>query len=192
MILFLRHCRAILRNHSSKRKLDACGDGTKISGGIDRRASGGFIGVGAKCLMQGNLVLERPESRIQIGNNTLIGGGTTIDCALAVTIEDDVLVSYECIIVDCDNHSIKLNLRKDDLAGWMNGMQHDWRHSAMAPVRICHGAWIGARSIILKGVTIGEGAIVGAGSVVTQDVPAFTIVAGNPARPVRELTADER
>jgi acetyltransferase-like isoleucine patch superfamily enzyme len=62
----------------------------------------------------------------------------------------------------------------------------------MAPIRICRGAWIGARSIILKGVTIGEGAIVGAGSVVTRDVPAFTIVAGNPARILRELATDER
>ncbi|MDH4236354.1 MAG: hypothetical protein OEV17_03815 [Nitrospira sp.] len=53
-------------------------------------------------------------------------------------------------------------------------------------------AWIGLDAIILKGVTIGEGAIVGAGSVVSKDVPPFTIVAGNPARVVRELGPDER
>ncbi|MGN6285701.1 MAG: acyltransferase [Afipia sp.] len=62
----------------------------------------------------------------------------------------------------------------------------------MAPVRICRGAWIGARSIILKGVTIGEGAIIGAGSVVAADVPPFTIAGGNPARVIRALSADER
>ena len=52
--------------------------------------------------------------------------------------------------------------------------------------------WIGFNAIVLKGVTIGEGAIVGAGAVVTKDVPAYTIVAGNPAHPIRELTPSER
>jgi acetyltransferase-like isoleucine patch superfamily enzyme len=52
--------------------------------------------------------------------------------------------------------------------------------------------WIGANVIILKGVTIGEGAIVGAGSVVTKDVPPYTIVAGNPARIIREIPENER
>ncbi len=56
-------------------------------------------------------------------------------------------------------------------------------------VRIKRGAYIGVHSIILPGVTIGEGAIVGAGSVVTKDVPAFTVVAGNPAREIRRLIA---
>lgn len=192
MLQFLRKCRSGFRERSNRKKLDVCGQGTKLLGSIDRRVPGGYIGIGTKCLIQGNLVLERAESRIEIGDNSLIGGGTILDCALAVTIENDVLVSYACIISDCDNHSSKFSLRQDDLADWMNGMQHNWEHSAKAPVRICRGAWIGARSIILKGVTIGEGAIVGAGSVVTRDVPAFTIVAGNPARILRELATDER
>ncbi len=51
---------------------------------------------------------------------------------------------------------------------------------------------IGAKSIIVRGVTIGEGAIVGAGSVVTRDVPPYTIVAGNPARIIREIPEDEQ
>lgn len=55
------------------------------------------------------------------------------------------------------------------------------------PVTIRQDAWIGAHSLVLRGVTIGEGAIVAAGSVVTKDVPPFTIVAGNPAKIVREL-----
>jgi acetyltransferase-like isoleucine patch superfamily enzyme len=69
----------------------------------------------------------------------------------------------------------------------MHGRQHDWSHSAMAPILIKRGAWVGARSIILKGVTVGEGAVVGMGSVVTSDVPPRTIVAGNPARVIREI-----
>lgn len=60
-----------------------------------------------------------------------------------------------------------------------------------APIRVCRHAWIGARSVILKGVTIGEGAIVGTGSLVTKDVPSWTIVVGNPARAICELTDQE-
>ena len=59
------------------------------------------------------------------------------------------------------------------------------------PVRIGRGAWIGFDSCVLPGVTVGEGAVVGARSVVTTDVEPFTIVAGNPARLIRRFTAEE-
>jgi len=81
--------------------------------------------------------------------------------------------------------------RQHDVTMWIKG-QKDWSQVGMAPVRILNRSWIGARAIILKGVTVGEGGIVAAGSVVTNDVPAWTIVGGNPARVIRELTDDER
>ena len=59
-------------------------------------------------------------------------------------------------------------------------------------MRICKGAWLGARVIVTKGVTIGEGAVCGMGSVVTKDIAPYTVVAGNPARPIKELGVDER
>jgi acetyltransferase-like isoleucine patch superfamily enzyme len=59
-------------------------------------------------------------------------------------------------------------------------------------IDISSDAWIGANAIILRGVTVGMGGIVGAGAVVTKNVPAYTIVAGNPAHPIRELTPSER
>ena len=61
-----------------------------------------------------------------------------------------------------------------------------------SPVRIGDDAWIGAGAMVLRGVTVGEGGVVAAGAVVTKDVPAFSIVAGNPAVLVRELPPDER
>jgi acetyltransferase-like isoleucine patch superfamily enzyme len=59
-------------------------------------------------------------------------------------------------------------------------------------ISIGSDAWIGANAIVLRGVMIGTGGIVGAGAVVTRNVPDYTIVAGNPAHPIRELTSSER
>jgi acetyltransferase-like isoleucine patch superfamily enzyme len=192
MIGGLRRLRSGLLERANRKLVDHCGAGTRLVGLVERRSPGGFISIGESCLIHGQLVLERSESRISIGSNSFVGGGTTLDCTLSITLDDDVLLSYGCIVSDCDNHSSKLSLRKDDLAAWMSNSRRNWNHSPMAPVRLCRGAWIGARSIILKGVTIGEGAVVGAGSVVTRDIPSYTVVAGNPARIIRELAADER
>ncbi|MBR1435568.1 MAG: acyltransferase, partial [Bacteroidales bacterium] len=62
----------------------------------------------------------------------------------------------------------------------------DEKNIATAPVRICDDVLLGARVIVLKGVTIGEGSVVGAGSVVTKNIPPHQIWAGNPARFIRE------
>jgi acetyltransferase-like isoleucine patch superfamily enzyme len=137
------------------------------------------------------LVTETDESEIRIGNNVYIGGHTSLDCVSSIVVEDDVLISYQCIIADSDNHSLVYRIRKQDVADWKRGY-HDWTTTATAPVTIKRGAWIGARSMILKGVTIGEGGIIAAGSVITKEVPAWTIVGGNPARVIRELSDDER
>lgn len=187
MIGPLQRIKTMLMQRLNCRRLDRCGEGTRLSGLVDRRAAKARISVGRGCLIQGRLVVERDESRLELGDNVLLGGDSVIDCALFVQVEDDVLISYECIIADSDNHSLYPELRARDLSNWMNGRKHDWSHSAMAPVMIKRGAWIGARAIILKGVTVGEGAVVGMGSVVTRDVPPRTIVAGNPACVVREI-----
>ena len=186
--------RAFVRGRREARNRSKCndvGEGTQLSGMIDRRAAGAEISVGKGCLIQAQLVLERDESRIVIGDGASMGGGTTVDCALSVVIERNVIISYECLIADSDNHSIYPELRVGDVASWKNGRTQNWSVSAMAPVRICEGAWIGARSIILKGVTIGAGAVIGAGSVVTRDVPPRTIAAGNPARVIRSIGAPQ-
>jgi acetyltransferase-like isoleucine patch superfamily enzyme len=163
------------------------GENSTLSGSIDMRSLNSYIEIGDDCLIEGTLVTETDGSRIKIGNNVYIGGGTLLDCVISIQIEDDVLIAYQNILADSDNHNVDYEIRKKDLADWRNGGKHDWITTNSAPIKISKGAWIGARCIILKGVTIGEGAVIGAGSVVTKDVPDWTMVAGNPARIVKRL-----
>src|SRR5436190_9359225 len=125
------------------RALLILGENSEISGFVDKRAKGASIIVGNDCLIEGALVAETDQSQIQIGNNVYVGGQSTIDCVRSIVIEDDVLISYHCIIADSDNHSVLLSIRKKDLANWKQQHEHDWSTTPTAPVRICHGAWIG-------------------------------------------------
>lgn len=92
-----------------------------------------------------------------------------------VTIEDDVLIGSGVKIWDTDFHSVDYENRMVN------------KNAKSAPIKIKKGAFIGGCSIILKGVTIGERSVVGAGSVVTKDIPADEIWAGNPAKYIRKL-----
>ncbi len=176
----------------NRSKVSTLGHDSALNGFIDKRTPKSSIEIGNDCLISGMLVTETDNSRIKIGNNVFLGGGSTIDCAISVTIEDDVLVSYGCILSDSDNHSLRYSIRKKDLADWKEGCKHDWSTTISKPLLISKGAWIGAGAIILKGVTIGEGAVIGAGSVVTKDIPPYSIAAGNPARVIREIPLNER
>lgn len=171
---------------------DHLGINSEVTGRCSKTVEGGFISIGNDTLIEGILRTESPVGRITIGNNCYIGGGSIIGSAIRIEVGDDVLISYQVIVMDSNNHSLKRSERKRDLADWRDGNKHDWSVTSSKPVIIGSGSWIGARAIICKGVTLGEGAIVGAGSVVTRDVPAWTIVAGNPAAIVRELGEDER
>jgi acetyltransferase-like isoleucine patch superfamily enzyme len=165
---------------------------TEIYGKVDIRSDGATVGIGNDCLIYGLLALETSTSSIAIGNNVFVGGGTIIDSACSIEIGNNVLISYQAILQDSDNHSSKINLRKKDNKDWKERSAHDWEVTPQKRIKISDGVWIGARAIVLKGVTIGEGAIVGAGAIVTKDVPPWTIVAGNPARIIREIPPDER
>jgi len=105
---------------------------------------------------------------IQIGNGTYLNRGTEIVAARKITIGRDCKIARDVIIMDTDQHALP------------NG------ELVAKPVTIEDRVWIGARAIILKGVTIGHDAVVGAGSVVTKDVPPHSTVVGVPARVLRQ------
>ncbi|GAX62995.1 acetyltransferase [Candidatus Scalindua japonica] len=108
-------------------------------------------------------------ARLQIGHSCSIGDRTEIHCGENIEIGNYVIVAWDCVIMDRDYHSL-------------NGTRE-----IVKTVKIMDRVWIGCRSIILKGVTIGEGSVVAAGSVVTRDVPPYTLVAGNPAKVIKEV-----
>ncbi len=187
----LSSIRAFLNSRRNVRKVTSLGENSLLQCKIDKRGCDSQIHVGRDCLILGVLVTETNASRIRIGDNVFIGGGTLIDCAASIEIGEDVLISYECLLADSDNHSVSYSVRKKDLKNWRAGV-HEWATTVSRPIAVSRGAWIGARTIILKGVTIGEGAVIGAGSVVTKDVPPWTIAAGNPAKIIRVIPPDER
>jgi acetyltransferase-like isoleucine patch superfamily enzyme len=107
--------------------------------------------------------------RLRIGDRVFVNCGTVIICVEEVVVGDDVAFAHEVLVLDSNSHGVE-------------GRPH-----VQAPVRIGDGTWLGARSMVLPGVTIGRRVVVAAGAVVTRDVPDDVLVAGNPARVVRSL-----
>ena len=160
---------------------------TRVRGRGKKKCS---VTVGAKSMVECNIYFECDNASVQIGNNTFIGGSSLM-CSKKIVIGDDVLIAWGCTILDHNSHAIQFSLRKNDVSKWMEGMK-DWIHVDQEEVVVGNKSWIGFNSILLKGIVVGEGAIVGAGSVVTKDVPPWTIVAGNPARIIRQISKNER
>ena len=122
------------------------------------------------------LSTRRVDAVIDIGTDCGFTG-TTLVAATRIAIGDRVLVGGNASIVDFDFHPLTPEGRAEAINA-----------GAAAPIVIEDDVFVGMEALILKGVTIGEGAVVGAGAVVTQDVPPRTVVAGNPATVVRTLS----
>jgi acetyltransferase-like isoleucine patch superfamily enzyme len=109
--------------------------------------------------------------RIEIGEHTFINYGSSIAARASVKIGAHCLLGHYTFVMDNDQHDI---IRHMELP-------------RSGPVVIEDHVWIGSKAVILAGVHIGSRAVVGAGSIVTKDVPARCVVAGNPARVLRHL-----
>lgn len=115
------------------------------------------------------------EPRLVLGDRVDIGHNVVFLVNKEIVIENDVNVASGVRFMDSDAHPKDTAERIADLPP---------RLEEIKPIRICRYAWIGQNSFILKGVTVGEGAIVGVNSVVVTDVPPYSVVMGNPARVV--------
>lgn len=161
--------------------------------GAYRRISlkhGSRLKIGDNSIIQGSIITEHPEAEVIIGSRTFIGGSRVIS-ASKIIIGDDVLISWGCTIVDHDSHSISWSKRSSDVLDWAE-KQKNWHHVTRGLIHIQNKVWIGANVIVLKNTTVGEGAVIGTGSVVTKNVPAWTVVGGNPAKVIRSIPDDER
>jgi len=152
------------------------------------------IRVGDHCHIRGDLMVFRHGGRIKIGDWVYIGPGSSIWSSSneGVTVGNRVLISTNVHIHDTNGHPLDAAERFQQTQAILTyGHPVDIKTIAAAPIRICDDAWIGFNAAILKGVTIGKGAIVGASSVVTHDVPPYAVVVGNPARVVKKLRDQE-
>jgi acetyltransferase-like isoleucine patch superfamily enzyme len=123
------------------------------------------------------------HGKVAVGDFTLMNGSRII-CDSEVSIGDYCLISWNTVLMDTRRIPLDVAARRRALE------QISERQPRQPDIGIADIVWIGFDSCILPGVTVGEGSVVGARSVVDQDVPPFTIVAGNPARIIRKLDPD--
>jgi len=148
--------------------------GAKIFIGDDVNLSGSLIVAGGRIF---------PNPELRIGNRTFIGAKCIFSVARSIEIGDDVLIAGGCSISDYSGHPLDPDKR-------IAGVQVDPQD--VRPVRIGNKAWLGRGAMILPGVTIGEGAVIGAAAVVTKDVPPGHICVGNPGRLLSRTVYDAR
>jgi len=147
---------------------------TRLNGGVIVRNEG-TLRLGRKVKLHGRPVaielVALPGAELTIGDGTSINRGASICAQSSVRIGRNCGIGNDCLIFDTDFHEVDDRTRVPDAA----------------PVTIGDDVWLAARCIVLKGVTIGDGAVVCAGSVVATNVPARALVGGNPARLIRRL-----
>jgi len=146
------------------------------------------IVVGGKTLVDGELMVLDYGGRIEIGESTYIGMGSRVWSGEQVQIGKHVFVAHNVTITDGNSHQLDADERAAHYQRTVvEGKPFEKGTIKTAPIRIGDHAWINFNVAILKGVTVGEGAIIGAGSVVTKDVPPYVLCAGNPAHVIRAL-----
>ncbi len=146
-------------------------------------------------------ILATGKGHLTIGNGCIIGSDFRLYCRDNIILGDHVLISWNVFISDYDGHPLDpesrlretLYMQRTFFPSFIRQEKQEPSTAyepkyVTAPVIIEDNVWIGANVMIMKGVHIGTGSIIAAGSIVTRDVPAGCIVAGNPARIVKELS----
>jgi acetyltransferase-like isoleucine patch superfamily enzyme len=180
-----QHYRRALDFHPTARALP---HGRVLNPGRQRNS----VLVGRHTVLRGELFVFPHAGSIRIGDWCFIGEGSRIWSSASVEIGDRVLISHDVNIHDTNGHPTSAATRHDHFVRIVEkGHPAEWADMTARPISIGNDAWIGFGSTILKGSNIGVGAIVAAGSTVNGDVPAWTMVAGNPARIIKELSRDQ-
>lgn len=140
-------------------------------------------------------IVCKSNAKVRIGDYSVLQDRVAIQCALGISIGNYVGIASGTIVSDNNTHAlgtenwIRHRITVAPGGPGYPGLGNGWELSDSAPIKIADAVWIGANCRICKGVSIGEGAVVASNSVVTKDVPPYTIVAGNPAKPVKQLDA---
>jgi acetyltransferase-like isoleucine patch superfamily enzyme len=146
------------------------------------RLNDGVICRGVLCIEKG-----AEHASLVVGDNVYIGDDCIISCMQRIEIGRLVMIAHGVQVFDNDSHPLDATDREQDYLTVLGRLAGPRQSILNAPIVIGERVWIGFNSAIMKGVTLGDGAVVAAMSMVTKDVPAWTLVAGNPARVIREL-----
>jgi len=145
--------------------------------------------IGKNSKIQGSLFAYN-QGIIEIGEDFYMGPNSVIGSKEKIVIGNQVIISNDVTIYDNNNHPISPKKRYQMSISGSNNEKWEWKYADSKPIIIEDNVWIGQYSSILKGVIIGKGSIIGTRSVVTKDVPEYSIVAGNPAQVVKSIDND--
>lgn len=146
------------------------------------------IKIGENCHIRGELINICGESRLIMGDCCYLGERSTLWSSYAdLIVGNRVLIAKDAFIINNNTHPVDAEARHKHYMEIIRGGAFDGVKLEAETVKIEDDAWIGSHSVIIKGVTIGKGAVVAAGSVVTKDVAPYTMVGGNPAVVLKEL-----
>lgn len=141
-----------------------------------------YISIGDDCMISGNILIYGKEARVEIGNGVFIGNGTTLFCRNEIKLENDIMISWGCTLIDTNAHSLHSMERISDVRDWIKGERYkNWEVVESSPLYVEESCWIGFNSIITKGVVLKRGSVIGCGSVVTKSTEAYGVYGGNPA-----------
>ena len=175
----------VLRSYKIASKLKACGRGTRF-GEVEYLTGHRHISVGDDTIFLPHLFLTSwggDSAKISIGSHCSFGAYCHISAYTGITIGDNVLIGKWVSIVDndhgkTDRETLELPPLRRDLV-------------SKGPIVIGNNVWIGDKVTILSGVTIGDNSVIAANSVVTKDVPAYCVAAGNPCRVVKNASGNQ-
>ncbi|WP_165611289.1 acyltransferase [Sphingomonas jatrophae] len=152
----------------------SCGPGVSIDPSAKLAAhDGGTIEIGAGCEIGARTTIVSDGGAIRLGRDCFVGAGSTIHAKASIDIGADTMIADNVAIRDHD-HATADPARAYRLQGFVT-----------APVRIGRNVWLATKVTVLKGATLGDGAVIGANAVVSGEIPEGMIAVGIPARPIR-------